>query len=172
MGFPQHGNEVMDVGMDVAVGQQAQKMQRLAGNGVGNQVFPGLGGIERAVFDGLANELRALRVDLAAAQRVVADLGVAHIVVSGQTDGGAVGFQVSMGAGGKQMIQRGGLSDRDRVAAAAVTLADAVHDNKNNGFFHNKSLQKKSYSYKFAFYWILLFYIIFAELTTTFLIFP
>lgn len=83
-----------------------------------------------------------------------------------------MGFQVSMGAGGKQMIQRGGLSDRDRVAAAAVTLADTVHDNKNNGFFHNKSLQKKSYSYKFAFYWILLFYIIFAELTTTFLIFP
>ena len=146
-------------------------MQCLAGNGVGNQVFPGLGGIERAVFDGLANELRALRVDLAAAQRVVADLGVAHIIVSGQTDGGAVGFQVSMGAGGKQMIQRGGLSNRDRVAAA-VTLADTVHDNKNNGFFHNKSLQKKSYSYKYAFYWILLFYIIFAELTTTFLIFP
>ena len=102
----------------------------------------------------------------------MADLGVAHIIVSGQTDGGAMGFQVSMGAGDKQMIQRGGLSNRDRVAAAAVTLADAVHDNKNNGFFHNKSLQKKSYSYKYAFYWILLFYIIFAELTTTFLIFP
>ena len=172
MGFPQHGDQVMDVGMDVAVGQQTQKMQRLAGNGVGDQVFPRLGCIERAVFDGLTDKLRALGVDLAAAQRVVADLGVAHIIVSGQTDGGAVGFQVSMGAGGKQMIQRGGLSDRDRVAAAAVTLADTVHDNKNNGFFHNKSLQKKSYSYKYAFYWILLFYIIFAELTTTFLIFP
>ena len=124
------------------------------------------------VLDGLADQLCALGVDLAAAQRVVADLGVAHIVVRGQTDGGAVGFQLSMGAGGKQMIQRGSLGNRDRVAAAAVALADAVHDNKNNGFFHNKSLQKKSYSYKFAFYWILLFYIIFAELTTTFLIFP
>ena len=144
MGFPQHSNEVMDVGMDVAVGQQTQEMQRLAGNGVGDQVFPGLGGIQRAVFDGLTDQLRALRVDLAAAQRVVADLGVAHIIIGGQTDGGAVGFQVSMGAGGKQMIQRGGLSDRDRVATAAVTLADAVHDNKNNGFFHNKSLQKRA----------------------------
>ena len=30
MGFPQHGDQVMDVGMDVAVGQQAQEMQRLA----------------------------------------------------------------------------------------------------------------------------------------------
>ena len=144
VGFPQHGDEVMDVGMDIAVGQQPQEMQRLAGNGVGDQVFPGLGGIQRAVFDGLTDKLRALGVDLTAAQRVVADLGVAHIVVRGQTDGGAVGFQISMGAGGKQAIQRGGLSDGNRVAAAAVTLADTVHDNKNNGFFHKNFLQKRA----------------------------
>ena len=134
----------MDVGMDVAVGQQTQKMQRLAGNGVGDQVFPGLGGIERAVFDGLADKLCALRINLTAAKSVVADLGVAHIIVRGQTDGGAVGFQISMGAGGKQMIQCGGLGNRDRIAAAAVTLADAIHDNKNNGFFHKNSLQKRA----------------------------
>ena len=108
MGFPQHSNEVMDVGMDVAVGQQTQEMQRLAGNGVGDQVFQ-VSEHTACRFDGLTDQLRALRVDLAAAQRVVADLGVAHIIIGGQTDGGAVASG-KYGAGGKQMIQRGVLA--------------------------------------------------------------
>ena len=92
---------------------------------------------ELAAFDGLAHQLRTLGVDLAAAQGVVAHLGVAHVVITGQTDGGTVGFQVSMGAGSKKTVQRGGLGYGNRVAAAAVTLAHAIHNNQNNGFFHN-----------------------------------
>ena len=126
----------MNVGMDVAVGQQAQEVHGLAGNGVGNQILPGFGRVQRAVFDGLAHQLGALRVDLTAAQSVVTNLGVAHILITGQTDGGAVGLQVSMGAGFQQHIQRRSLCNRDRVAAAAVTLANAVHNDQYNRFFH------------------------------------
>ena len=146
VGLAQQGDQVMDIGMDVAVGQQAQEVHGLAGQSVGHQVLPGLGGIERPVFNGLAHQLGALRINLAAAKGVVAHLGVAHVIVAGQTDGGAVGFQVRMGAGGQQMIQRGGLGYRYRVAAAAVTFADTVHDNQYNGFFHKYIPPKYQYA--------------------------
>ena len=42
--------------------------------------------------------------------------------------GGAVGFQVSMGAGSQQTVQSGGLGLNNSIAAAAVALTNAVHD--------------------------------------------
>ena len=127
---------MMDVGVDIAVGQQAQKMHGLAGNGVGHQLLPGGGCVQRAVFDGLAHQLGALRIDLTAAQCVVTHLTVAHVVVTGQTHGGAVCLQPGMGAGFQQVIQRGSLCHGHGIAAAAVALADTVHNHQNNGFFH------------------------------------
>ena len=83
--FFQHRNQVRDIGMDVAVGQQADEVQRLAVlQAVVRQVDPGLGLVQGAGLNGLLHELCALRIDLAAAEGVVADLGVAHIVVRGQ----------------------------------------------------------------------------------------
>ena len=72
----------------------------------------------------------------------MADLGVAHILIAGQTDGGAVGIQPGVGAGCEQVVQGGGVGQLDGIAAAAVALADAVHDYENNGFLHCKYLQK------------------------------
>ncbi len=132
----QQGDEVGDVRVDVAVGQQSQKVHGLAANRVGGELLPGLGLEESAVFDGLAHQLGSLGVDLAAAQGVMSHLGVAHIVVGGQADGGAVGLEVGVGAGFQQAVQGGGVGDLHGIAAAAVALADAVHDHKNNGFFH------------------------------------
>ena len=136
LGLPQQGNQMMDVGVDIAVGQQTQKMHGLAGNSVGHQLLPGFRSVQRAVFDGLAHQLGTLRIDLAAAQCVVTHLAVAHIVVAGQTHGGAVCLQPGVGAGFQQMIQGGGLCHGYGIAAAAVALADAVHNYQNNGFFH------------------------------------
>ena len=125
----QQGEQMRDVAVDVAVGQQAEEVEGLAGaDAVGDQRLPCGGFKKLAVFDRLADELGALRVDLAAAQRVVADLRVAHIVVGGQADGRPVRLEPSMRAGCKQMIERRSVRDRDCVAAAAVTLADAVHN--------------------------------------------
>jgi hypothetical protein len=49
-----------------------------------------------------------------------------------------------MGAGGEQTVQRGGLGHDDRIAAATVTFAYAVHNNQYNGFhlgFTSKKLK-------------------------------
>ena len=137
MSLAQQGDQVMDVGVDVAVGQQTQKVHGLAAVGIGNQLLPGFGSVQGAVCDGLAHQLRALRIDLTAAQGIVAHLAVSHILIGGQTDGGAVGLQISMGAVGDQPVQSGGVCHLDSVAAAAVTLADAVHNDQYNGFFHD-----------------------------------
>ena len=138
MGLPQHGDQVGDIGVDIAVGQQAQEMERLSGQSVGQQLFPGFALIQGAVFNGLADQLRALGINLAAAKGIVAHLAVAHVIVGGQADGGAVGLQPGVGAGFQQMIQRGGLGVLHSVAAAAVALAHAVHNYQYNGFLHNK----------------------------------
>ena len=136
VGLTQHGDQVGDVGMDVAIGQQAQEMQGMAGNSVGQQLLPGSGLIQRAGLNGLADELCALGINLAAAQSIVANLAVAHIVIGGQTNGSAVGLQIRMGAGSEQMVQSRGIGVLHSIAAAAVALADAVHNDKYNGFFH------------------------------------
>ena len=136
VGLTQHGDQVGDVGMDVAIGQQSQEVQGMAGNGVGQQLLPGSGLIQRAGLNGLADELRALGINLAAAQGIVSNLTVAHIVIGGQADGSAVGLQIRMGAGSEQMVQSRGIGVLHSIAAAAVALADTVHNDKYNGFFH------------------------------------
>jgi len=141
VGLLQHGDEMGNVGMDVAVGQQTQEMQGVAVLGVGDQVLPGVGRVESAAGNGLADQLGTLRVDLAAAQGVVAHFAVAHVLIGGQTDGGAVGFQIGVGAGGPKMIQRGGGSQLHGIAGAAVTFAYAIHNDQYDRFFHIRFLQ-------------------------------
>ena len=82
MRMAQQGEEMMDVRVDVAVGQQAEEMEGLAVLvAVRDEALPRLGLEQCARLDGLADELGALRVDLAAAEGIVTDLGVAHVVV-------------------------------------------------------------------------------------------
>ena len=123
--------------MDVAVGQQAQEVEGLALLlRVGRQILPDLGLEDQSGLDGLVHQLGALGIDLAAAEGVVADLGVAHVVVRGQADGGAVGLEPGMGAGFQKLVKGGGFGQLDRIAGAAVAEAHAVHDDQYYGFFH------------------------------------
>ena len=136
LGLFQHSKEVGDVGVDVAVGQQAQEMKGLAVLGVFGQLLPGLGLEESAGFNALGDQLGALSIDLAAAEGVVAHFGVAHVVVAGQTDGSAVGLEPGVGGGGEELVQSRGVGLLDRIAGAAVAAADTVHNYQYNGFFH------------------------------------
>ena len=150
----QHRDQVRDIGMDVAVGQQADEVQRFAVlQAVVRQVDPGLGLVQGAGLNGLLHELCALRIDLAAAEGVVADLGVAHIVVRGQADGGAVGLEPRHGAGGHQLVERRGVGLLDCVAGAAVAASNAVHDHKYDRFFHWYSLLSRIFSNFTIFYY-------------------
>ena len=133
----QQGEQVVDVGMDVAVGQQAQEVEGFALLlRVGRQILPDLGLEDQSGLNGLVYQLGALGIDLAAAEGVVADLGVAHVVVGGQADGGAVGLEPGVGAGFQQLVEGGGLRKLDRVAGAAVAEAHAVHNDQYYGFLH------------------------------------
>ena len=143
LGMAQQGQQMADIGVDVAVGQQAQEVHGLAVlDAVLRQVDPGGRREQRAVLNALAHQLGALGVDLAAAEGVVTHLGVAHVLVRGQADGGAVGLEPGIGAGGEEVVQVGSLGNRHSVAAAAVTLADAVHNHQYNRFFHRNSSSK------------------------------
>ena len=150
----QHRNQVRDIGMDVAVGQQADEVQRFAVlQAVIRQVDPRLGLVQGAGFNGLLYKLCALRIDLAAAESVVADLGVAHIVVRGQADGGAVCFEPRHGAGRHQVVERRGVGLLDRVAGAAVAASNTVHNDKYDRFFHWYSLLSRIFSNFTIFYY-------------------
>ena len=84
--------------MNVAVRKQTDEVHGAAVlNTVRGKVFPSFGGEHLSAFDALVYELSALRVDLAAAESIVTYLGVAHIIIAGQTNGIAVSLERSIG---------------------------------------------------------------------------
>jgi hypothetical protein len=85
---------VVDVAVHVAVGEQAEAVQHAApGLRGGDDLLPGGPGPDRAFGDRIGHQRGALGVDLAGADGVVADLGVAHVVIGGHAHRGAVGAQ-------------------------------------------------------------------------------
>lgn len=123
--------------MDVAVRQKAQKMQGLVLiQAVGHQIGPGFGLEQLAGFNRLLHQLGSLGVDLTAAQGVVPHLGVAHILVGGQADGGTVGLEPGVGVALQKHVQGGRPGLLHCVAGPPVAPAHAVHNNQYNGFFH------------------------------------
>ena len=136
LGGLQQGDQMADIGMNVAVGEQTQEMQRMAGLGVIDEIQPGGGLKQRAVLDGFAHQLRPLRIYLSAAQGVVPHFTVAHVLVGGQANGGAVSLQIGVGAGGQQLIQGRGVGLLHCIAGTLVALAHAVHNDQYDRFFH------------------------------------
>mgnify|MGYP003292845045 CR=1 FL=1 len=126
--------------MYVAVREKTEEMK---GGGVllyvANDRLPRIGSEHLAAFDRLCDQLCALCEDLTCAKGVVADLGVAHIVIRGQTDGAAVGLDDLPGVIGLQLVQGGGGGRNDHVAEGFGGLAHAVHDDEDNGLLvHGK----------------------------------
>ena len=137
LGLLEHGDEVADIGVHVAIGQQADEMHgRVAVLAVIGQLAPGGGGENLAAVDGLVHQLGTLGIDLAAAQGVMAHLAIAHIVVGGQADGGTMGLDDLPGVIGLEVIKGGGGGLLDHIAKVAGGFAHTVHDNQHNGFLH------------------------------------
>ena len=70
----------------------------------------------------------------------MADFAVAHVVIGGQTDGGAVGFEPRHGAGRHQAVEHGRLCLCHGIAGAAVAAANAIHNDQYDRFFHRYDL--------------------------------
>ena len=78
-----------------------------------------------------------MRINLSAAQRIVADLGIAHVIIARQTDGFAVGTQHDPRKVGTQAIQRGRIGGFKSIAGFLINGADAnpVHYNEYDFLF-------------------------------------
>ena len=121
--------------MHIAVGEKSQQVQGLLiKTAVLRKRLPGGGGKQRAGLDALAHQASPLRKHLAAAKRVVAHFGIAHIAVRWKPDGGAVGLQLDMGAGGEQTVQIGGVGMEDGVSDIMFSDADAIENDEYNRF--------------------------------------
>ncbi len=88
---PQHGEEVLDVAVDVAVRKKADEMHGLATRAdLANELLPFVALEYFAAFDGHLDALCALIEDTPCSEGVVPNLAVAHVVVTGQADSRAV----------------------------------------------------------------------------------
>ena len=137
LGLHQHGLQVVDVGVDVTVGEQTQEVE----GGVvllhtADEGLPGVGGEHLARLDGLGDQLGTLGEDLTCAECVVTHLGVAHIVVGGKTDGGTVSLQSDHGVLLHDAVEGGGVGEGNGVAGGVGSDTHAVHDDGQHGALH------------------------------------
>ena len=136
LGLLEHGLEVVDVRMDVAVRKKSDEMELAAGFfDIGDELFPGVAGEHRAGFEGGGHELRPLSEHASAADRIVADFAVSHVFVRGESDGGSVGLELRRGPVFLESGERLHVRFRDRIAFLVFTVADAVHDDEDDRTF-------------------------------------
>ncbi len=133
LGAADHRLEVIHVGVHVAVGKQPDEMKRRAlVLGVGDDFPPG-GLLEHgARIDGVVDQRRTLVEDLAGTKGVVADLGIAHVLVAGHANRHAVGLQHHMSVFLEQPVEGGGVRLVNGVALGVGIDADAVHDDRDH----------------------------------------
>ena len=135
-GFHHHGLQVIDVGMDVAVGEQTDEMERgILIDDVACDFLPGLAFEHLTGLDVVADELGALRENAAGTDGVVTDFGVTHVCVAGQTDGETVGLQLRVRAVFEHPVQIGLVGGGDGVAVRVFSETDTIHDDENDGAF-------------------------------------
>ena len=143
LGMSNHRLEMVDMGMYISVGEKTDEMER---GSICLHIFrylaPCLAGKESAALDRLRNKLCALRENLTAAERVVTDLGISHIVIGGKSDSRSVRLEFEAGIFCHEHIERGGISLGDSVAVLAVSDTYAVHNDgydrarNADGIFH------------------------------------
>ena len=127
-----HREQVLDVAVDIAVGEQAEEVERLARVAhVLGQLLPGAPALaieDRTAVDRLLDELGSLIEDASGAERVVADLAVAHVGVVGHPDRLAMGAQLGRGRVRSEPVEVRRARQPDRVGFVLASAADAIHD--------------------------------------------
>lgn len=144
VGLMEEGFDVVDVAVDVAVGEQADEVQRgVVFLDVVHDFLPGGGSVvfgveEGAGADGDVDSFCALVVDFPGAKGVVSDFGVAHVFVGGHADVGPVGKEGGLGDSGVEVVHGRGAGEEDGVASVVASDADAVEDDDGHGAFEGR----------------------------------
>ncbi len=122
--------EVPEARVDATVGDEPDQVDALgAGERVVDRNVLGQDPVEDGVID--AGEV--LAHDRAGAEVEVTDLGVAHLPL-GQPNGAPGGGERGVGVGGPQLVEHGGVGERDRVAGAGLGETPTIqHDEANAG---------------------------------------
>ena len=133
----QHGKQVIDMGMDIAVRKQAQEMHDTAmflylRRGFG----PGFRRKDRTAVNGFLHQLGTLRINLSAAQGIVSDLGIAHVTVGRQADSRARSSDCRMRPDAHQFVQLRFICVQNSVLMIHIGPSDAVHHDQYNRFRH------------------------------------
>ncbi len=135
LGFFDHGDQVGNVGMNIAIGQKSDEVEfAVVLFQVGNRTLPGIALIDGAGLDALVDQLGSLRIDLSAAKSVMAYFRVAHIGIAGKAYSGAGGFDGGMRPLGHQLVQLRFVSVHNGIAVVFVGPADTVHNDQNDRF--------------------------------------
>ncbi len=114
--------------VDIAVGHQPVEVYRSSGHSGLNHLLPSLAPENTARGNGLVDQFRSLGEDTARAQGIVSDLGIAHVLVRGQTDRFAVGLEADHERLLQESVQYRSVRDKNSVAFILRPQADAVHD--------------------------------------------
>ena len=138
---PQQGEQVLQVGVDAAVGQQAHQVQGRALLQAGVHGVP-VGGIfiKAPVGNGLGDPGQVLEHHPAGADVGVAHLAVAHLSL-GQAHVQAGGGQLTAGIFRKEPVQVGLFGVGDGVAGGLGPEAEAVHDDQSRRCFFHRNLK-------------------------------
>ena len=98
-----------------------------------------LSGSKRApLLDGVvAPDLAPCVVDLARAEGVVSDLGVAHVLVAGQADGQSMSPEARKLSLAAEVIEGGGARQFDGIPGTGGREPDTVHDGQHDGTRRN-----------------------------------
>ena len=131
-----HGLQVVNVRVDVAIRHQPDKMEGSpllrSRQHILGKLLPGGVAEHLAGGDGGAHQLGTLGKDSAAAHGIVAHLGVAHVIVAGQTHRSTVGLQLGVGTVGGEPVQVLHAACTDSVALLILSVANSVHNHQHH----------------------------------------
>ena len=133
----QQRKEMIDVTMNVAVGEEPQEMEcGMTISDPFDEVPPdvGLGSLEeRSLRNRPSDELRALIKNAPRPEHVVPDLAIAHIAVGRHPDGPPVSDELCGRSRFGEPIERRGASEPDCIRPVATSYADSIHDTDDDG---------------------------------------
>ena len=117
LGLGDHGLEVADVGVDVAVAEEADEVKHgTVVTHVGGDFLPGVAAEDVAGDDCVLHEGCTLVIDLACTDGVVAHFGVTHVFVGRHTHGAAVSLQEHVRVHLEEVVEGRGAGSLDSVA--------------------------------------------------------